>query len=61
MAKFVDERVESLLPCIIKKVEDQLKNKESKPAKVEGVKHESFIIRHEQIQCFNDNVKLIYE
>ncbi len=41
MAKFVDERVESLLPCIIKKVEDQLKNKESKPAKVEGVKHEA--------------------
>jgi hypothetical protein len=39
MAIFIDERIETLMPCIIKKVEEKLKNAESKPAKTEGVKH----------------------
>lgn len=40
MAKLVDERVEALIPCIVKKVEDKLKNNQPKPIKTEGIKHE---------------------
>lgn len=41
MAKFVDARVEALLPFIIKKVEDKLQNKEEKPVepKKEEINH----------------------
>ena len=42
MAKLVDERVEALLPYIIKRVEEKLQNKEEKPAvpmKTEEINH----------------------
>lgn len=30
MAKFFDERLEAMMPCIIKKVEEQIKNQKPK-------------------------------
>ena len=30
MAKFVDERVEALIPCLVKKIEEKINKDESK-------------------------------
>ena len=42
MAKFVDERVETLIPFLTAKIEARLKNEEpvSKSSKIEGVIHQ---------------------
>lgn len=39
MAKFFDERLEAMMPCIIKKFEEHIKNTEPKKNKKEGIEH----------------------
>lgn len=40
MAKFVDERIQSLLPCLVKQIEDKINKVESKVVEKAGVTHE---------------------
>lgn len=39
MAKFVDNRVETLLPSLIKKIENGMKNEKPQAIENNGVKH----------------------
>lgn len=41
MAKFVDERVENLIPCLVKKIEDKLNKVEQKSEIKEGTTHQT--------------------